>query len=89
MYRIPVLESGFIPSADSDGKVTSGGNVAETGSLILLYPPYWVMGFKRQVLIETERRPLELATNIVASFRLGFAARGAGAAVQSYNLTIA
>ncbi len=86
-YGIPVLESGFILSADSDGKITSGGNVAETGRQLLVYPPFWAMGWKRRVMIETDRKALEQATVIVASFRVGFMPRGAGAAVINYNIT--
>jgi hypothetical protein len=89
IYGVDVLESGFIPLADTDGKVTSGGNVADTGSLLGIYAPYWAMGWKRRVTFETDKDILAQSNLIVATFRLGFKPRGAGAAVESYNVTIA
>lgn len=89
IWGVDNLESGFIPSADSDGKVTNGGNVAETGTVMGIYAPYWAMGWKRKVTIETDKDILAQSNLIVATFRLGFVPRGAGAAVAGYNVTIA
>lgn len=89
IYGVDAYESGFIELADSDGKITSGGNVANTGSLLCVYAPFWAMGWKRKITIETQRDILGQANLIVATMRLGFLARGAGAAVETYNITIA
>lgn len=89
IYGVDVLESGFIPSADTDGKVTYNGNVAETGSILLVYAPYWAVATKRKITVETDRDILSGTNIIVAKMRIGFAPRGAGAAVESYNVTIA
>lgn len=88
IYGVDCLESGFIPSADTDGKVTYNGNSAETGTLLLVYAPFWAMGWKRKITVETDRDILSGNNIIVAKMRLGFKARGAGAAVASYNITI-
>jgi hypothetical protein len=89
IYGVDVYESGFLPLADSDGKVTAAGNVADTGTILGVYAPFWAMGWKRRVTIETSKDILAQSNLIVATFRLGFLARGAGAAVASYNMTIA
>lgn len=89
IFGIDLMESGFIPLADSDGKVTDGGNVVDRGSLLGIYAPYWAMGWKRHVTFETDKDILAQTSLIVCTFRLGFIPRGAGAAVESYNLTIA
>lgn len=89
IWGVDVLESGFLPLADSDGKVTSAGNVVNTGTILGIYAPFWAMGWKRRVTIETQKDILSQSNLIVATFRLGFLPRGAGAAVETYNLTIA
>jgi hypothetical protein len=89
IYGVDVYESGFLPLADTDGKVTNGGNVTDTGTILGIYAPYWAMGWKRRVTFETDKDILAQTNLIVATFRVGFLARGAGAAVATYNLTIA
>lgn len=88
IWGVDVLESGFLPLTDTDGKVTF--NAAGTvGTILGVYAPFWAMGWKRRVTIETQKDILAQTNLIVATFRLGFVPRGAGAAVTSYNLTIA
>ena len=89
IYGVDVLESGFLPLADTDGKVTYNGNVADTGTILGVYAPYWAMGWKRRVTFETDKDILAQSNLIVCTFRLGFVYRGAGAAVASYNVTLA
>jgi hypothetical protein len=88
IYGVDVFESGFLPLTASDGKVTY--NAAGTlGTLLAIYAPYWAVGMKRNVTVETDRDILSGTNIIVAKMRIGFQYRGAGAAVASYNLTIA
>lgn len=88
IYGVKVLRSGFMPLTASDGKVTY--NAAGTlGQILAVYAPYWAMGWKRRITLETQKDILAQTNLIVATFRLGFLARGAGASVESYNLTIA
>lgn len=88
IYGVDVMESGFLPLTDTDGKVTY--NAAGTvGSILGVYAPFWAMGWKRRVTFETSKDILAQSNLIVATFRLGFVPRGAGAAVETYNLTVA
>lgn len=86
IFGTDVLESGFMPLANSAGKVPSAGGTL--GRILGVYAPYWAMGWKRQITIETGRDILNGVNVIVAKMRLGFKPRGAGAAVATYNLTI-
>lgn len=87
IYGVDVLESGFLPLTDTDGKVTY--NAAGTvGQILGVYAPFWAMGWKRRVTFETDKDILAQSNLIVCTFRLGFLARGAGAAVETYNLTV-
>lgn len=87
LYGVDVFESGFMPLANSAGKVPAAGGTL--GRILGVYAPFWAMGWKRRITVETDRDILSGVNIIVAKMRLGFAARGADAAVASYNLTIA
>lgn len=86
LYGVDVFESGFMPLANSAGKVPAAGGTL--GRILGIYAPFWAMGWKRRITVETDRDILSGVNIIVAKMRLGFAARGADAAVASYNLTI-
>lgn len=87
IWGIDVMESGFMLLAASDGKVTY--NAAGTlGRLLCVYAPYWAMGTKRAITIETDRDILSGTNIVVAKMRIGFMPRGAGASTISYNLTV-
>ncbi len=86
MWGVDIFVSGFMPTANSSGKVPAAG--AALGRILAVYAPYWAFGYKRKVTIETARLPLEQATVLVATLRLGFLARGAGASAVTYNLTV-
>jgi phage head maturation protease len=88
LYGVSVLRSGFLPLTASDGKVTYNAT-GTLGQILAIYAPYWAMGWKRRITLETQKDILAQTNLIVATFRLGFLARGAGASVESYNLTIA
>lgn len=88
IYGVDCFECGFLPLADTDGKVTYNGNVADTGTILGIYAPFWAMGWKRKITVETDRDILSGTNIIVAKMRLGFKARGAGAAVATYAITI-
>jgi hypothetical protein len=87
IYGIDVLESGLMPLANNVGKVPNAGGTL--GRILLVYAPFWAVGWKRKVTFEVQKDALAGVTVIVAKMRLGFLVRGAGAAVASYNLTIA
>lgn len=88
---VELYTSGFLRAADSDGKITGAGNVADTGTIMCVYAPYWAYGRKRSVSIETARGTvgaLAGGTTLVATVRHGFKARGAGSAAGTYNVAI-
>lgn len=87
IYGVDVFESGMMPLANSAGKVPNAGGTL--GRILGVYSPYFTMGWKRHITIETDRDIWAGTNAIVAKMRLGFVARGAGAAVARYNLTIA
>lgn len=87
LYGVDVFESGFMPLANSAGKVPAAGGTL--GRILGVYAPFWAMGWKRRITVETDRDILSGVNIIVAKMRLGFAARGSDAAIARYNLTIA
>lgn len=89
MYGVDVYTSGFMALANTAGKVSNTANNNTLGRILAVYAPYWAMGWKRRIKIETDRDILSGVNIIVAKMRVGLLARGAGASVCSYNLTIA
>jgi phage head maturation protease len=86
IWGVDVMESGFMPLANSAGKVPNAGGTL--GRILCVYVPFFAMGWKRRVTVETDRYPLTGTNVIVAKMRLGFKARGSGAATVSYNFTV-
>ena len=72
---VPVVVSEQMAIADADGKVTAAGNVASTGRLLLVNRTQWRKGFKRELLIETERDVQRRQNVMVVSMRVAFAER--------------
>jgi hypothetical protein len=87
IYGYKTLESGFMDLANSAGKIPLAGGTL--GRLLLVYPPYWGIAWKRRLTIEEAYDPLSGTFVYVASLRMGMVARGANAAAVTYNLTIA
>ncbi len=72
---IPVIVSEQLVLADTDGKVTATGNGTNTGRLLLVNRTQWRKGFKRELLIETERDVQKRQNVMVVSMRVAFAER--------------
>ena len=72
---VPLIVSEQLSPADSDGKVTAAGNVADRGRLLLVNRTQWRKGVKRELLIETERGIQRRKNVMVVSMRIAF--RGA------------
>ena len=72
---VPVIVSEQLRPADADGKVTADGNTADTGRLLLVNRTQWRKGFKRELLIETERDIQKRQNVMVVSMRVAFAER--------------
>lgn len=88
VYGVDVLLSGFMGLANSAGKISATPSNNTRGRILAVYSPFWAMGWKRRITIETDRDVLAGANIIVAKMRVGFKPRGAGAATATYNLTV-
>ena len=89
IYGYDVLESGMMATADTDGKITYNGNVTETGRILCVHAPYWAVGSKRKITLETDRDILSGTNIVVAKMPIGFMPRGVGASTITYNVTLA
>ena len=91
VYGVPYLVSGVMAVADTDGKITAAGNVADTGRVLAINRNGWYHGFRRDMLIETDRDIEKAQIKMVVSFRMGLVARGTRAtakhAALAYNIT--
>jgi len=86
LFGVDVIVNGFIPQTDTDGKVTATGNVANRGTILLIYAPYWGFAYKRQITLETQRNIYSGTNDYVLGMRIGMVARGANASALSYNV---
>lgn len=87
IYGYRVVESAFMELANSSGKVTVAAGTL--GRMLLVYPPYWGIAWKRRLTVENVYDPLSGTYVYVATLRMGMVARSNSAAAVSYNLTIA
>ena len=88
---IPVIISEQMLLADIDGKVSSGGNVTDTGRVLAVNRNMYRLGFKRELMIESERDIQKRQTVLVASMRVVFEGRmddaSDTAVALQYNIT--
>ena len=88
---IPVIISEQMLLADIDGKVSSGGNGTDTGRVLAVNRNMYRLGFKRELMIESERDIQKRQTVLVASMRVAFEGRMDNASDTAvalrYNIT--
>lgn len=82
---IPVIVSEQLNLADADGKVTWNGNVVNRGRLLLVNRTQWRKGFKRELLIETDRDIQKRQNVMVVSMRAAFAERTGNRATATHT----
>lgn len=75
VYGHPLVVSGQMRLADSDGKVTDAGNTSDTGRVLAVDTTQWRIGFRRRLMIETERDIQKRQNVMVVSMRIAFAER--------------
>ena len=75
IYGHPLIVSGQMRIADSDGKVSDGGNDSDRGRILAVNTSQWRVGFRRSLMIETQRDIQKRQNVMVVSMRLGFAER--------------
>ena len=73
---IPVIASELMRLADTDGKVTSAGNSADTGSLLILNKTQWIQGFRRDMSVDVFRDTQKRSNIVTISFRPAMTQRG-------------
>ncbi len=89
---VSVIVSEQMRPADADGKVTDSGNTATTGRLLILNRTQWLVGFKRELAIETVRDPQKRQNIMVVSFRIALQERSGNRSSAThtalqYNIT--
>ena len=89
---IPVIVSEQMALADTDGKVTAAGNATDTGRLLVVNRTQWRKGFKRELVVETERDIQKRQNVMVVSMRVAFAERSGSRSTAThtglqYNVT--
>ena len=88
---IPVIISEQMLRSDTDGKVSSGGNGTDTGRVLAVNRNMYRLGFKRELMIESERDIQKRQTVLVASMRVAFEGRidnaSDTAVALQYNIT--
>jgi len=90
---IPLVVSEQLRQTDDDGKVTHpfADSNNDTGTLLIVNRSQYRVGFRRELLIETERDIQKRQTVMVASMRVAFNGRNADASdtamAMQYNIT--
>ncbi len=89
---IPVIVSEQMRLADSDGKVTDGGNAVDTGRLLIFNRTQWAQGFRRELTIDVDRDTQKRQTVVTVSFRHALTERSGSRASAThtalqYNIT--
>ena len=71
--------------------MTGAGNASDRGRVLAVNRQGWFHGFRREMLIETERDIDRTQIKMVVSFRMALTARGARASAKhaalAYNIT--
>ena len=75
VYGHPLIVSNQMRLADADGKITDGGNNVDRGRVLCVNTSQWRMGFRRNLMIETERDIQKRQNVMVVSMRIAFAER--------------
>lgn len=73
VFGKPLIQSAQMRMADADGKVTDSGNATSTGRILALNTTQWRVGFRRQIMLETDREAGKGQTTLYVSFRIALA----------------
>ena len=73
---IPVIASELMRLADTDGKITSAGNSADTGSVLITNKTQWYQGFRRDMTVDVFRDTQKRSNIVTISFRHALTQRG-------------
>ena len=82
---IPVIVSEQMKLADTDGKVTDGGNVADTGRLLIFNRTQWAQGLRREMTLDVDRDTQKRQTVVTVSFRHALAERSGSRSAATHT----
>jgi hypothetical protein len=85
---IPVFITNEIATADTDGKITYDGNVAETGRLMIVHKNSWYVGYRRRMVLDFTYYPALDAYALSGFVRLAFIGQDADSVAVMYNIGI-
>ena len=93
IFGVPIVVAGQMRLADADGKVTSGGNTHSRGRVLAVNTSQWRVGYRRRLMLETQRDIQKRQHTMVVSMRIGFAERtgtrsSATHTALAYNITL-
>jgi len=87
LWGVDALTSGFMLASNTAGKVAVTTPANNTrGSILLVYPRYWGLGFKRAFNLEVERFPGSETNVYYGSMRMSLVSRSTDAAAIAYNV---
>lgn len=85
---IDLFVSNEMALADSDGKITYNGNVADRGRALLVHRGGWVVGYRRRVTSSLEFFPTYDAYQMTATVRLALINQDNDSTAIAYNLAV-
>lgn len=88
IYRVDVMESGFMALANTVGKISATPANNILGRLLLVRPDRWTVAWKRRLQITTDYNAYSDSYMMVAHMRFGLAYYDTEAAAVSYDLTV-
>ena len=89
LWRVPLYVSGQMDLAQAaDGKISATPGNNTTGRILTIAPRYWATGWKRRVMLETDKDISAGAWTIVASMRVGFQKFSTDASAVTYNVGV-
>lgn len=88
IYNIPIIVSGQMRLADTDGSVTDSGNATNTGRVLGVNTTQWYVGFRRAITFENDREAGRGQTTMYASFRIALQGRSVTSATASNHTAL-
>lgn len=92
IFGVPIIVSSQMRLADTDGKITHGGT-NDKGRVLAVNTSQWRIGYRRRLMIETQRDIQKRQHTMVVSMRFAFAERtgdrsSAKHTALHYNITL-
>lgn len=93
IFGVPIIVSSQMRLADSDGKITHNGATNNKGRVLAVNTSQWRIGYRRRLMIETQRDIQKRQHTMVVSMRFAFAERTGDRSTAThtalhYNITL-